>query len=402
MSRPIVPSVSAIIGPAIDAIVAARPASLAHFNDGGRWCDLPAMWRAQVLVNLARMADEVRSASLRFAKGDALRTLCASEFNTTLPAAPQVAVGAVAYFRPTPNVGHAPPFVVKKGTRFSKQAAPDAAPIPIPACAYVSSQTVYVAQDQEEFQVPIVATSAGAQGNVPSFTNYANPTSIQADAPLADPTAGVIGVAAAGGSSGVTDAVLVAAARAYWLGQFGPTQGALIAGLLQQQSVRHFAAFRAGVLPYALYYATDESWAASVQFSNAVAQDIATNWTGFGCRSRFGLILNQQIAVAATIVLKSTDDLNDTDSIDVNVRAAAESYFNDRPDWYRWRASSLQALIGRADPRILHCTGVTVTDAVTGNAVPEPANTFGSAWSATLTHFYLTDQNCTSTYLPPS
>jgi hypothetical protein len=403
MTDPIIAPVSAIITPAIDAIVALRPESLGHFNSGGRWSDLPAMWRAQALLALTRVGDEARSARLRFAKGDALRSLCASEFDTVLPVEPQTAVGLVALSRPAPSIGTAPAGVVKKGTRFVKAADPNGIPVPIGAATYEASRSVYIAQGQlDGVDVPIVATSAGADANVPIFTNYAAPTSIQPAQPLFDPTLVVDECAAAGGSSGLTDPVLVAAARAYAIGQFGPTQGAMIAGMLRQRSVRHYAVFPAGVLQYAQYYPTDESWSSSVQFLNAVAQELATNWQGFGCRSRGGPVLNTHIATSATIVLKSADSLNDTDEIDDNVRAVAESYFNDRPDWYSFRLAALQSMIARADPRILHCSSVAVTDAVTGDTIPEPG-TFGQTWKGGgIIHWYLTDRTVTTTYQPPS
>lgn len=405
MADPIIAPSSAIVGPAIDAIVALRPEALAHLNTGGRWCDLPAMWRAQALLDLARLGDEAKSARLRFATGAALRTLAASEFGTSLPVDPQIAVGSVTFARPSPFPAVAPQGVIKKGTRFGKQADPNANPLPIAAASYESTRTVFVPEGQLfDVVVPIRALAPGADANVPTFTNYPASLAIQPGQALFDPTFAATGGGAAGGSSGVTDPVVVAAARAYASGQFGPTQGALIAALLQSQSVRHYAAFRAGALHYAQAYVADESWATGVDFISAVQQVVSSDlWQGFGCRSRVGGILNTHIAVAATIVLKSTDDLSNTDDIDDNVRAAAEDYFDTRPDFYRFRLASLQALLSRADPRILHCSQVAVTDAVTGATIPEPANTFGQVWNeGVLIHWYLTDRNVTTVYQPPT
>src|SRR5258708_2575963 len=114
MAKPILPTANQVLTPAIDAIVAARPESLVHFNLGGRWADLPAMWRAQLLLALARLSDEAKSARLRFATGDELKSLCASEFNTRLPAEPQVAIGSIAYSRVFFGIGLAPGGVIAR------------------------------------------------------------------------------------------------------------------------------------------------------------------------------------------------------------------------------------------------------------------------------------------------
>lgn len=489
MADPILPTADEMLTAAIDEIVALRPESLKHFNNpNSRWNDLPAIWRAQVLLNLNRLADEVKSARLRFAKGDALRALCASEFNTTLTSAPQTALATINLARPVPsetlvcaapvspgnttisfspaltiaipasttlqwsngsvfctltsqaNIGAtslsvgpmsasipvgtttsyssqaaAPAGVIRKGTQFTKVSRPDGVPVattspsvnsyplPVSAAVYTTLQTVYVPQGTLSATVIASAVTAGAAANVPTFSNYSTPTLIQSAKPLYDPTFAVSSCEASGGSSGLTDPVLVAAARAYAIGQFGPTDGAILAGCLRQQSVRHFAAFRASnTVDYAQVYVADESWGSGALWTSQVAQTVASDWIGFGCRARFGTIVNQQIAVSAAISLRSTDDLNFTDDIDSNVRTSVEAYFNDRSDWYRWRSTTLKAVISKADPRVLKCTSVTVTDAVTGAAVPEPANTFGLEWSDTLTHYYATDANVTSVYSPPS
>lgn len=412
MTAPILPTASSIVTPAIDAIVALRPEALAHFNNvSSRWSDLPAMWRAQLLLNLARLGDEIQSARLRFATGDALRTLCASEFNTTLPSEPQTAAGVFLVSRP----GAGPAGVIKAGTLFSKTSQPNgialpaanAYPIAIAAASYQSIGAVYSTAAPTQLAVTCAATLPGVAGNLPTFLNtgYRGMNQIQPSAPLFDPTYTVFGAFPAanpaGGSSGLSDPVLVAAARAYYVGQFGPTDGAVLAGLLRQQSVRHVALFRAsGSSAYAFGYIADESWASNPYWVGQVAQSFVTNFQGFGCRVRLGTVFNLAITMSATIELASTDDLNNTDDIDANVRAAARSYFDDRPDWYRWHTRSLQAALGAADPRILQCTGVTVTDSATGAAVGEPS--IPSIFNNSITHYYLAENSVNASYLPPS
>ena len=410
MADPILPAAAAVMTPAIDAIVAAVPAALPHFNAGHRWADLPAIWRAQVLVLLSRLADEVGSARLATASGTALAELCASEFNTVLPSTPQSAVGTLNLARPQPydangNPTTPPAGIIPAGTPFVKLANPNAQPLPVAAASYVTVGAVYVPAGAFVATVQIVASAPGAAANAPFFPAYGNTLSITPAQPLFDATFATVSCFAAGGSSGLTDPILRQAAAANAVGQFGPTDGAIIAGLLSQQSVRHFAAFRAGALPYASLYIADESWSDAGAWDAQIAQTLASAWVGVGGRVRIGSVWNQQILVAPTLVLKSTDDLNDTTDIDASVRAAAESYFNDRPDWYRWRAVELRTLLSVCDSRILQCTAVSVTDAATGAAVAEPSGPFGQGpWSAqfALTHFYLTDQNVQASYLPPS
>lgn len=463
MAAPIVPAVTRVLSAAIDAIVEARPTAQRHFNSGGRWADLPALWRAQIQVALSRLSDEVVSARLRSAMGDALRTLCASEFETTLPSDPQTAAAFLTLARPDPvavwagstqyaagaivqaaagssvaqqaqNAGTsgssepsfsgtigantsdngitwtcikkplAPTGIIRQGTLFSKAADPTAVPLAIPAASYTVRKPTYVPEGQLSVALVLDAQRQGVDANVPTYTNYANPASIQPAAPLFDPTFATASCYAAGGSSGLPDDVLRAAAKAYAIGQYGANDAAVVAGLLRQQAVRHIAYFPANeALAYGQVYVADESWASGAGWVAQVAQQFASEWLGFGCRLRYGSVANDSIAIAPTIVLASSDDLNDTDDIDANVRAAAKAYFDDRPDWYRWRLASLRAVISNADPRILTCTSVTVTDPTTGNPVAEPANTFGQApWVSSLTHYDLTDSNVQSSYQPPA
>jgi hypothetical protein len=238
-------------------------------------------------------------------------------------------------------------------------------------------------------------------------------TQIQPATPLFDSNLKVFDCEAAGGSTGIDDPRLVAAARAYARGQYGPTDAALVSGALQQQSVGHFAFFRANALtPYAQGYVADPSWASSglglgsgTSWTDSIAGAIAQSSLGFGARVRWGKVVNRLTSVSATIHLKSTAALASTSAIDANVRAAIRSYFDDRGDWYLFRLKGLGAAITNADPNIQQAVDVAVSDAVTGAAIGEPAVPGQSTWSPILTHYYLgtdTDDNtATLTYLPP-
>src|ERR1019366_6043803 len=414
MADQILPRACDILTPGLDAIIALRPEARAHFNNpNSNWSKLPAMWRAQIQRLIARLSDEVLAARLRFSTGDALRTLSASEFNTTLVSDPQTAIGRVQLDR---NTIGGPAGSIKAGQIFNKPAFPNgisaadaittgfnAYPVAIPSASYRVTSTVYVPAGPIPFDVQLEAVSPGVAGNIPQFGGVTPFTAFTPVGPLFDPTTVVVSAIASGGSSCITDAVLVAAAKPTAVRPFGPTDGAIIAGLLTQQSVRHLAAFRAnGNVPYAQIYCADESWGTGPQDWGAqLLQVLADEWVGFGCRVRMGSVANIKIAVAATIALAATDDLNDTSEIDANVRAVAESYFNDRPDWYLFRLSTLQDVLSKADPRILHCSTVIVTDATTGVPIAEPLNTFGQAWAPYVVHYYLTDSEVTATYTPP-
>lgn len=405
MADPILPSASVLVTAAIDAIVAARPATQIQFNNPNSvYRDIPAMMRAQGLLLLARLADEVRSARLRFATGPALRALAASEFQTILPPNPQTALGSVTMARTGIASG-----VVPQGTLFTKAAAPQGIPLPVSAATYTTTAPVYVQANQLQATFKLVAQSAGVAANIPFFNGYDTGFMIAPSQTLFDATfapivnASFAASQAAGGSSGLPDPVVVAAAKAYVIGQFGPTQGALIAGLLQQQAVRHYAVFPASdSIPYAAAYIADESWADCAQWHDNVAQTIADQWTAFGGRIRFGDVVNVQVALSATFVLEKTSYLNFTDDIDRHVRNVAVSYFNDRPDWYRFRQGTLQQMLSKADPRIRKCTSVSVTNVLTGEPFEEPANDFTTNYAVELQHAYLTQAQCSTSYAPPS
>lgn len=246
-------------------------------------------------------------------------------------------------------------------------------------------------------------------GTVPAGCTFALANvSIQPSSGLFDSFLQVVSCEASGGSSGLTDPTLIAAARAYAIGQYGPTDGALVAGVLRQQAARHYAFFRAGALPYAQGYVADETWSSGSYWTSLVAQSIATDWAGFGCRTRFGLIVNQAIQLSAVIQLTTTEALSNTDAIDTNVRAAARAYFDDRPDWYSWRTSALRGALSKADPNIQACISVAVIDSASGATLTPPVNTFGTIWAPTLTHLYIgasannSDNVLSVTYLPPS
>lgn len=400
MAAPILPTAAELTTPMIDAIVAAWPPALQYINGGGNWYSLIAMTRGQLGVALRRLADEVRSTRLRTARGQTLASLCASEFDTRLPSDPQTAVGTVTLLR-----GGFGPFaqgVVKKGTLLVKTANPNGIPLPIQAASYTTIETVFAPQGSTFMQLNFQATTPGAAANNPIIEG--GPLTIAPAQPLYDPAWTVQQTCeAAGGSSGIVDPVLIAAAMANAVGQYGPTDGAVVAGMLATQAVRHYAFFPAsGLVPYSQAFVADESWSSGGLWTSTIAQEIATNWQGFGCRTRFGEIVNQVVQVSPSIMLKSTDDLNYTDAIDQNVRAAISAYFDRSPNWWLYRNAGLVSAIGAADSRILRCTSAAVIDQLSGTPIPDTVNNFSLVTTVQLVHYMSANDAVTTTYFPPS
>src|ERR1041385_6815431 len=121
----LIPDIDAVIGAGIERLVELRPNALKHVNLGqGRWSHLFAGWRAQGNIVARRFGDEVVATRL-FSEAQALRELCASEFETSLSTDPTNAIGEVTLTRLS---GTLPAGVIRKGTTFFKEANPEAQP----------------------------------------------------------------------------------------------------------------------------------------------------------------------------------------------------------------------------------------------------------------------------------
>lgn len=265
----------------------------------------------------------------------------------------------------------------------------------------------------------ITLLNTGAPGNAIQGTNVAADVAWLADAtitptiPLFDTNFTVVHSEAAGGSPGISDVGLRLAARANAVGQYGPTDGALVAGALSQQSVAQYAFFRAGALSYAQGYLADISWASSgiglytgASWVDAIAGAISQSSLGFGCRVRWGQVVNQLTSVSATIYLTTTTALAFTQTIDANVRAAIRSYFDTRRDWYTWRPTGLAAAMRAADPNIQQVKNLVISDAISNVPIPQPTiTTLPISWQPTVTHYFIgadpSDNTVTNTYAPP-
>lgn len=409
---PQIPSPYAVLTPAIDAIVAARPNALPIFNGGtGRWAHLVTGWRAQAALNFERLADEAQSARLPLASGDALRQLCASEFETTVSSDAAPAIGSLVLTRSTGTL-HAG--TIRIGDVFPRLADPTAKPVPIQGMEYEAIQPVYVPQGQLTATVYIRAKRTGLAGNIVQEMGVAN-TSIALPPDIFDPAFAVTACYAGGGAdAGFDEKQLARAAKRNARGQFGPIENALISSVLTAAGVRHDAYFDyepthpVGALAVALSFIADGSWGSSPDWAMAVTQAVQDR-VGFGCRHTALWVSNIFSRVSLNVRLKKTQDLFDTTGLQDIVRKAAQAYFNDRPDWYHWSEASLRAAITRADPRILVCSSAFLSAYASAAGIPESPFTsvkrvapglFGP--SNELVHYFVPDDGVVVTFLPPT
>jgi hypothetical protein len=366
---PIVPRPEEALGRGVERLVALRPAAQA-FIDAGRYGNVFAGWRAQLARVIQRLVREIAASRLETATGDALRDLCASEFDTVLPTEPLTAVGDVMLLR---NVDGAPG-VIPKGTRFRRPAKADPL-LPRTEASYVTPTDVVVPQGLFHVPVPIVATRAGAFANTPTGVLAQSQQAIgtadlQLGDKLFDKSFSVLSASAAGGTDGVNDDLLRAAARAYAVGRYAPTLGGVLAQALLNGAA-HAAVIEDPVSARTLVLALDASWATAPLWRATL--QTAVDGEGFGLRALVVNGVNTFVRVKASVTLRREANVTDTSPVTAAVTAAATAYFTSRPDWYTWRLAALRAALSRAHRAIRVCTSVAVVDAApTGDPVAEP------------------------------
>lgn len=409
--KPALPTAVSVMTPAIDALVANNPARLPHINGGqGRWADVILGWQAQAALNLRRVADEMVSARLALAAGQPLRDLAASEFvRDRINEDPTYATGqwtATRTFNAS-NVGG----VIPKGFRFTRNPNPNGVPIPLEAAEYVSIAPVTVNAADTTVVVPIRATRPGPHANVvfELGTGAVVTNDVVASSPLFDAVTFVPGSSvslfaplsctAAGGALVFSDDDIRRIAGAQPLGQQGPTRGAIVAGSYLGTGVRRVATYEDPVLARTIAFHADASWGCDTLWQSAVLQVLQDRWAGFGCKVVTGFVQNTYIRVAATIQLRSSRLLNYTNEISDNIRTAVRNYFDSRPDWYMWRLSAIRGAVYRADPRILTCTSVAVSDRF-NNVLAEPS-TLAALGTGAATHYYLLGDGLNATFSAP-
>ncbi len=399
MAKAIVPVLDDFIARGVLQLIRQRPgAGPFVISQRGRYFDVFAGWRAQLVLLRRRLIDEARARRLPTATGKALAELCASEFFAEIDPEPQTAVGSVLLTRPTADRGEG---TIKQGTRFRLSADPDASP-PVKEASYVAREPVFVPRtgpDSLTCEVPLIATHSGSEPNVPRFLNGNSPQIALADS-VFDPTFSVPtdGGTAAGGSSAVDANDLRRLARALYTGQHSPTDGAILAGALSSSSVKHVALVRDARLARSILFIADSSWAWSQAFQDQCAQSLKDKWLGWGARLEVRPVVNVLIALSATVVLADAKFGDDTTDLRAKVRTQVRKYFDERPDFYTFDLNAIGGLIAAADPRILNCTAVSVAQP---SGVPlSPIAPLSSATGA-VPHYVLPDNGITLTLSSP-
>src|SRR5262249_39673102 len=160
------------------------------------------------------LVSEIEARRLTLADGDALRELCASEFDTVLPTQPRGALGNILLRRPAS--GSLPAGVIRRGTRWRRPPAPADPLVPRVEASYERTADVVVSQGATEVRCTIAATRAGSFANTvigPGPLDQARGArDIVPEAPLFDSAFAPVVSLAGGGADGTGDELLRAAA----------------------------------------------------------------------------------------------------------------------------------------------------------------------------------------------
>lgn len=392
--QPLIATPDEIVGPAIDALVALRPAALQHINYGdGVYSHIFVGLRAQAALALKHLTTLALSKRLITDDKTDLVSHVASEFDTDIDPSPTTAVGELTLTRPA---GTRPAGVIRKGSLFPRAGDPIGAPVTADAAQYEAIEDTPVALGAASVDVKIRATRSG------KFANHLNGqvTKFTASTQLFDRTFTVLTVKCAGGSDGIELDDIRKIARARAVGKDGATddEARAIALLF---GARHVATADNPNTGQLVLYPTDVSWAYSQMWFKALDKYLRDNdAVGNGCVLGYRGTTNQFVHVAASVMLRDASMvLSDTTEITAAIQKAARSYLDDRDDWWTWTTDGLKAAISRAHPSILVCSSVTMSDAASGTTIPQPSSVLDG--TADATHYYLADNSCSISYVSP-
>jgi len=383
-----------ILTPVLTKFYELRPNAQKHINlrSGVYWHPFLG-YRGQAARAIVQLVDLVKNGRLSTAEGEALLDLVESEFDTLIDTTPTFARGEMSLTRSSTIVAGDVP----KGTRFSRPANLTTQ-IPVAAATYETLANAHFNVGQATVTgIPIQALTAGAAANHPIRTDVV--AHGVAGSGLFDPSLTVSAFSTAGGSDKPGDNYVRQFARAYSLGQYGPTADASRYGALLSTGVRYMLAFDLPGTGTQKILIADQSWGSSSRWAAQVQQSIYdADLIGHGCKVVVDQVRNKVITVEATVALRDRQYRTETLDVDEAIRKAARSYFDDRPDWNVWNTTSLKGAITRAHAKILNCSAATVKD-VTGATLTQITT---PDYNSEQFHYYLANSAVVITYQDPT
>lgn len=397
----LVPTADTILRPALEKMYVLRPRSFDHLNyRTGIWWHPFVGYKAQTALMLRRLGLRVAANRLSTATKQDLLDYVASEYDAIPETDKTFANGEVTFARiaSIPSPGTEPAGDIPKGTKITR-IGNLTTQIPIKVAQYETISDVHFDVGQLlSVPVAIKAIQAGSNSNHPirhgeSIAHGAFATG------LFDTSITVSTFSVAGGSDGAEDPYVRSYAKAYALGQYGPTEAASRYGALRATGVRNILVFDLPGTGTQEVLVGDSSWASSARWTASVQQSLYDNdLVGVGCRVIVRGIENIVVTVVATVTLRDNNFLTETTEIDNAIRDAVASYLNDRPDWNVWKTDGLMAAITRAHPKVFNCSSA-VMKTVAGATLPEIAS---PDYNTTQYHYYLANGAVNLTYQGPS
>lgn len=361
--KPIIANSEDLLGAAKEYLVANRPTSAQHLENG-KYAAVLEGWKAQEQVVQARLAKEVASARLTTCPRDSINELLISKFGFDLPDAPAYAEGTVTLYRQRLKNEAFTSGIIPAGTKFRRQVDTIRG---LKEAYFVTTEPVYVSsidgvtlvenavpEAYHQFiDVPIVAVQPGAASNHPQLAASLSDNCFRCTSTLFDSKLMRVGGEAAGGSDNELEKGR-ALGKYLGLGKFGPTMASIYAGIMSTPGVVHCAVSEDLVNGGLCGWVADESWAWSERLNARVLANVKANgWLGFGCKLTLGRVIDYPIRVSANVVLKSRQFLNNQAEVLANIRKSLRSYFDDRLDWYTWTLEGVMSAICLADHRVM-------------------------------------------------
>ncbi len=397
----LVPNADAILRPALEKVYTLRPRSFEHLNyRTGIWWHPFLGFKAQAALMCRRLGLRVAANRLSTATGQDLRDYVASEYDALPETAKTFAIGELTFARiENPNdPGTEPAGDIPKGTKVTRSANLTTQ-VPLQVAQYELLADVHFdVGDLTAGPVAVRAVQAGAVANHPirSGESIAHGVTITN---IFDRTITVNTFSAAGGSEGAEDPYVRSYAKAFAIGQYGPTEAASRYGALRASGVRNILVYDLPGTGTEQVLVGDSSWASSERWTSGVQQSLYdSDLIGVGCKVVVSGIQNIVVTVVATVTLRDNNYLTETTEIDNAIRKAVASYLNDRADWNVWKEDGLKAAIARAHPKIFNCSSAVMKNTA-GEGVSEITS---PDYTQTQYHYYLANGAVKLTYEGPS